>query len=647
MTMASRHTSIETTDVVICGCGPTGAMLGNLLARHSIRTIILERDQDLNTDPRGIALDEDGIRYLQACGIYDKIFTDIGQCMLKMNFIGGLHHDLSAKPFLALNMETSDGGTGHPGFMAHKQPAIEKHLRAKLKSYNNAQFRPSSTLKSIHEDEEWVYATYTDASGQDRKIQSRFLVGADGKTGFVRKKYLEPRGVRLERVSQMHYEEIWVALNWKISLATPTTHPEFPLWTKGYSPQQVYDAFFPKEFRFLCNPKRSAVCGRFGLHQDRLWRFEYVVLPGEDPSEMAGRSKMCEIVYPYITHPGVRYGIEHESIQYPTDCIAVLRCRPFMFSARSCNKWALGRVMLCGDAAHVFPPFGGQGIASGFRDAMGLAWRLAIAVRERPERDRRVDHSKLFEGWYAERKQQLDISLAATIENGAYVTERNRVKIFVRDWLLWAIQLVPSLKRRLQGGHKRGGMTKYQWQSGRGMAFLEKMGGGGNFPQVYCAVLNGQDVDTVHFSDDVIFAPSKQCLLQVVVILRSLDDLYSCQQILAGVDEASEGALKSDEATFVLNSTAATQTPDTQATVYRLATGEEFAADEVLCRGRPFPYNYDPLRMAQEVGHRRFVIVRPDRFVFAACQAPEELISASKRLAMLFRENGIESAPSV
>jgi 2-polyprenyl-6-methoxyphenol hydroxylase-like FAD-dependent oxidoreductase len=71
---------METTDVIICGCGPTGVMLGNLLARYSVQTIILERDQDVNTDPRGIALDEDGIRYLQACGIYDKIFTEIGQC---------------------------------------------------------------------------------------------------------------------------------------------------------------------------------------------------------------------------------------------------------------------------------------------------------------------------------------------------------------------------------------------------------------------------------------------------------------------------------------------------------------------------------------------------------------------------------------
>jgi 2-polyprenyl-6-methoxyphenol hydroxylase-like FAD-dependent oxidoreductase len=73
-------TSVETTDVLVCGCGPTGAMLSVLLGRHGVQNIVLERDLEVNVDPRGIALDEDGVRYLQACGIYDKIFSEIGQC---------------------------------------------------------------------------------------------------------------------------------------------------------------------------------------------------------------------------------------------------------------------------------------------------------------------------------------------------------------------------------------------------------------------------------------------------------------------------------------------------------------------------------------------------------------------------------------
>ena len=69
----------DTTDVVICGCGPTGALLSANLSRLGVSHIILEREADITTDPRGIALDEDGIRSLQGVGIYEKTFTEIGQ----------------------------------------------------------------------------------------------------------------------------------------------------------------------------------------------------------------------------------------------------------------------------------------------------------------------------------------------------------------------------------------------------------------------------------------------------------------------------------------------------------------------------------------------------------------------------------------
>lgn len=99
-----------------------------------------------------------------------------------------------------------------------------------------------------------------------------------------------------------------MALNWKIHLPTKQSHPLFPLWDLGYTPEQVYDLFFPTDFRFLCNACRPAVCGRFGLPEDRLWRFEFVVEPSEDGQDMSQKHKVRELVGPYITHPGSRYG---------------------------------------------------------------------------------------------------------------------------------------------------------------------------------------------------------------------------------------------------------------------------------------------------------------------------------------------------
>ncbi len=77
---APTPASCEETSVVICGGGPTGVLLSSMLALRRVPNIVLEREPEITTDPRGIVLDEDGIRMLQSVGIYDKIFTEIGSC---------------------------------------------------------------------------------------------------------------------------------------------------------------------------------------------------------------------------------------------------------------------------------------------------------------------------------------------------------------------------------------------------------------------------------------------------------------------------------------------------------------------------------------------------------------------------------------
>lgn len=104
------------------------------------------------------------------------------------------------------------------------------------------------------------------------------------------------------------YEAVWVALNWHIILPTPQTHPDFSLWKLGYSPEQLYDLFFPVDFNFICDPTRPSVCGRFGKVEDRLWRFEFVVKEGEDSQYMATQEQVKKIVMPYLTHKGEQFG---------------------------------------------------------------------------------------------------------------------------------------------------------------------------------------------------------------------------------------------------------------------------------------------------------------------------------------------------
>ena len=345
------------------------------------------------------------------------------------------------------------------------------------------------------------------------------------------------------------------------------------------------------------------------------------------------------------------------SVQYPDDCIKVIRSRPFTFSARSCNKWALKRVILCGDSAHVFPPFGGQGIASGFRDASALAWRLIVACRSLSSPGPTISaptfeshHTRLLTGWYLERKQQLEKSLAATIENGAYVCKGSRLKSLVRDWYLWAIQLIPSWKHWLEMGQRRDGMIRYANEDG--VAFLPRYDGGFCFPQVYCVSLaeeqqqEGQNQtqrqQQVHFTDDVIFASHKRTLFQLVVLCPSLAAARAAHNSLASLDSDSSGELSIAETTYIIqdlhagtvSSTSKDSLPSTS--IFRIASADEFAHSK-LCVGRPQPRFYDPHRLWKESGGKPFLILRPDHFVFAACKDADELRVATRELVHLLK----------
>jgi 2-polyprenyl-6-methoxyphenol hydroxylase-like FAD-dependent oxidoreductase len=612
-------------DVIISGCGPTGAILAAYLGRMGVRCLVVEREKEVITDPRGIVLDEDGIRILQGVGVYDEIFTKIGSAMSKFQFISGVHQNLMKPPFLEMDYSTTEGGTGHPGFMCHKQPMLETVIRQAISSLDTVDLKLGCVVKDIVEEGDCVKVEYGDEGGGSHTLRAKFLVACDGKTGVTRKMYMEPRGIVMENTATC-YQETWVALNWKIHLPTPETHPDFPLWKLGFGPKDVYDLFFPKEFRFLCSPKRPAVCGRFGLPEERLWRFEFVVSNGEDGHEMSKWKKIREVVLPYLTHPGQRYGLNHP-ISFPEDCIEVLRCRPFKFAARCCNKWALGRVILTGDAAHVFPPFGGQGIASGFRDASALAWRLAVASKPGFK-----DYESLFRAWYIERKQQLELSLNATVDNGNYVTQASKLKSMALDWGYWAIQLIPSVRRYLEKGQRRHGMTRYIYHDG--LSFIPGPGSGIFLPQVYARRLDG--TDGVLFTDDTIFSQHKKKLFQIVVLLDDPLEVADASKELESIDSFSKGELSAAETTFVVHNLTVQNSSDYSPNVLRIASDQEFAKSP-LCNRRPEPKYYNPYRMKEEVSGQRFLIVRPDRLVYAACKTGSELNIATKQLAQFLK----------
>ncbi|KAB8235631.1 putative monooxygenase [Aspergillus alliaceus] len=472
------------TDVVICGCGPTEAMLLNYLSQMSISNVILEREADISTDPAGI-------------GIYDPIYSEIGSRMGRFNFIGGTETALKRSPFSLYS--TMIGGAGHIGLLS-QATQTRKKLPEEDVEYHVLRFE---TVFELREDGNWTYSKYHDAQGMEWEIRARFPVGADGKTGFTRENYLGPKGVHMEKVTEYVSVGVptktWVALNWHITLPTPESHPQCPLWKLGYTLEQVYDIFFPDEFRFLCNPNRPAV-------------FEFVVRLGEDGYEKAKPEWIKKIVFPNVTYHGSPYN----------------------------------------DAAHVFPPFGGQGSAFGFRDAVSLAWRPALLCRYHPTTPK--IHKQFLSAWCQ--------------------NESN------------------SLKRLLKGSLK--------------------------LPQVFCKDMSGK----VSFTEDVIFRSEQNSLFRLFVYLRNDEELEPARNAMRVTQEISRGEFGVDNISFIVEQITCDEASDYK-NLFQIANAEDFAQSP-LCNGRPKPTYYEPFLVRKEVCGE-YIIVRPDRFVFAACDGDQSL----------------------
>lgn len=229
-------------------------------------------------------------------------------------------------------------------------------------------------------------------------------------------------------------------------------------------------------------------------------------------------------------------------------------------------------------------------------------------------------HERVLKAWYEERKQQLEKSLASTIENGRFVTESNPFKILMRNVYLWFVHLIPSWRHELSLGRRKDGMVRYKYADG--FPFLPEYNGGLCLPQVYCRPL-GTPKGDVCFTDDVIFAPGKKGIFQLLVYVKNLGEVPLARDIVADIDDMSHGEIFAAEATFLVEYMAINETDELQ-NIFCLASAEEFAQSR-LCSQRPKPEFYDHLYLGKELGGMRFTVVRPDRFIFGSCDTRQDL----------------------
>lgn len=370
-----------TVDVAIAGYGPVGQTLAILLGQMGYSVAVFERWPALYPLPRAVFYDHEIRRIFLAMGLGEEL-EKVSQPSSSYQLFNAdwdvlLEIDWSAESI-------SDGPTGY----LFNQPSLEAALDRKAKSIGNVQVHQGWEVTGLTQDDNGCDLVMNRVIRENNKfslgeeqqtVRARYVIGADGANSFVR----QSLGVDWQ---DLGFQEDWLVIDLQPNPGVELDVPDIGQW---------------------CNPQRptTMVPGGPGMR-----RWEFMRLPNESVEELQSTAKVWELLSPWVT----------------PDNAQLIRHAVYQFRSRIASTWHRGRVLLAGDAAHVMPPFMGQGMCSGIRDAWNLSWRLDLLLRG-------LSGNELLDSYTTERKPQIRAVIEASIELGKIVCVSDPAEAAVRD----------------------------------------------------------------------------------------------------------------------------------------------------------------------------------------------------------------------
>jgi 3-(3-hydroxy-phenyl)propionate hydroxylase len=373
---------------IIIGAGPVGLMLANLLGQSGASVLVLEKRATPHTIPRAISYDAETLRLFQKTGLLDALEPSLERDVPVSYF--------NQKGGKLMGMSKPTQIYGHSQLGSFYQPELEAVLLAGAGRFETVTHVMNAEVIDLMQSHEGVTVQYRDSSGIIQTAHAQFAIGCDGGSSFVR----SALGIAFEGQS---FAEKWLVVDCE---------------NEGYG---------QREMQFFCDPRRPALT--IPVSKGRR-RWEFLVMPGDDAATLADEANVRGLIAKYA----------------PNDRSHIERALIYTFHARYAQRFGVGRVMLAGDAAHVSPPFAGQGLNSGFRDAHNLAWRLDLIWQG-------LSEASVLDNYQNERLPHVKAMTAFAIRLGQAVMPTSKFKASIRDFILGSLTRIPALHQFIdQGG---------------------------------------------------------------------------------------------------------------------------------------------------------------------------------------------------